>query len=165
MGVALQDAVGDVYFSAVIYFLLKYILLAFRFPFDFKTPKKYFVLYLCVAISTIPYLSPILAVDALFLGCGLHIAAFFKHLQVQALSLGDDAAENETRTTFSQDQFLRKTRLFVEQHNKIIDLVQGMLEIFGGVFIVQYVGAMFIMCTQAYLSTLVGLIGIIELLK
>lgn len=111
-----------------------------------------------MAISTIPYLSPILTVDALFLGCGLHIAAFFKDLQVQALSLADPC-RHQTMNTFCQDLFLRKIRLFVEQHNQVIDLVQGMQEIFGGVFIVQYVGAMFIMCTQAYLSTLVRLIG------
>lgn len=96
-------------------------------------------------------MNPIISVDVLFLGCALHIAAFFKDLQRQALTLDFPRLTRE-----DHGRFLENIRSFVDQHNRIIDLVREMEEIFGVIFIVQYMGAMFAICTQAYLSLLVS---------
>lgn len=92
--------------------------------------------------------------DALFVGCSLHIESFFKDLQGQALNL-EFGRLYDILDGRKNKKFLDKVRSFVDYHNQVIDLVRRLERIYGSIFLVQYLGAMFSICTQAYLSTLV----------
>lgn len=129
-----------------------------RLPFDIQKPILYESFYAFFVISMIPYINPIIAMDTLFMGLSLQISALFTDLQGQALNiefgqLYKGKYENETNL----HSFVERIRRFVQNHNDIIDLVDQMENIFGGIFVVQYVGAIVSLCTQAYLSTLVSL--------
>lgn len=129
--------------------------LLFRLPFDYKTPTIFAATYAYVVLSIVPYINPILSVDALFLGCALHIESFFKDLQGQAMNL-EFGRLYDRRDERRNNTFLDNVRLFVDYHNQVIDLVRRLERIYGSIFLVQYLGAMFSICTQAYLSTLVS---------
>lgn len=126
----------------------------FRIPFPFQTPIVHACVYLYVVVSTYPYINPILSVDALFLGCALHIGALFRGLHEQAKSLELEKIKANDRQ--KHWLFLQNIKSFVARHSEIIELVRQMEQIFSGIFIVQFMGAMCSICIQAYLSTLVS---------
>lgn len=95
-----------------------------------------------------------MAVDLLFLGCCIYISALFKDLQGEAITL--DYPKLFKSKEKDLDKFRENLISFVDQHTRVIGLVKKMENVFGEIFIIQYVGSIFSICSQAYLSTLVS---------
>ena len=134
-------------------YIIIIILFPSRFPFDHRTPTAYALVTAFITISYVPYINPIMAVDLLFLGCCIYISEFFKDLQGEAITLDYSMLyKNEEKDS---DKFRENLISFVDQHNRVIGLVKKMENVFGEIFIIQYVGSIFSICSQAYLSTLV----------
>lgn len=125
-----------------------------RFSFDHEKPLPYILLTVFFWITTTVYLNPILSIDTLFLGSCYHIAAFFKDLQGVAISL--EYFKLYRNGEGGMKMFLWGFSSFVDQHNRLLKLVHKMEDVFGEIFVIQYIGSMFSICSQAYISTLVS---------
>lgn len=126
---------------------------SFRLPYNIKSPTAHAISYICILFSLFPYMNPILAIDTLFMSISLHICVLFKDLQGEALNIEFGKLYKDDLK--SNSEFLDNIRSFVQHHNQIIDLVGKLQDVFGGIFVVQYIGAIFSLCSQGYLFTLV----------
>ena len=125
------------------------------FPFDYKTPVNHAIVMITLMLITIPYISPFLAIDVMFLGSANYVVAYFKDLRVEILSLQDLKLKKKGQPM--DREFLTRMTSLIDHHNRLFSLVQKMEDVFGDILVTQYAGAMFCFCSLGYLSILVSL--------
>ena len=125
------------------------------FPFDYKTPVNHAIVMVTLVLITIPFISPFLAIDIMFLGSANYVVAYFKDLRVEISSLQDLKLKKKGQPR--DREFLTRMGFVIDHHNRLFSLVQKMEDVFGDILVTQYAGAMFCFCSLGYLSILVSL--------
>ena len=125
------------------------------FPFDYKTPVNHAILMITLVLITIPFISPFLAVDVMFLGSANYVVAYFKDLRVEISCLQDLKLKKKGQPM--DREFLTRMGSLIDHHNRLFSLVQKMEDVFGDILVTQYAGAMFCFCSLGYLSILVSI--------
>lgn len=88
------------------------------------------------------------------MGLCLHTVALFKDLKSNLLQVDNDF--------LSDGDFKRQMAFLISYHNQILDLMADIEATFSRLFFTQFVGTIFILCSQSYLATMVR-VGILIL--
>ena len=128
-----------------------------RLPFDLRNPILYVGSYVFIFLTIPAFSQPILGLYMMFLGSALHIRAFFKDLKSQTQLLSYEKLHPSDQDTYKE--YAKRFGKFVADHQRIIDAVHKLNEVFAEIFALYFLEATSILCSQAYLATLVGRIG------
>ena len=89
-----------------------------------------------------------IGIDGIFMGLCLHTIALCKDLK--------NNLQRVDEGTYSEVQFKRKMNELILYHNQILDLMAQIRSTFSRLFFAQFVGTIFILCSQSYLATMVS---------
>lgn len=88
-----------------------------------------------------------MAIDTIFMGLCLHAVALFKDLKSNISRVDRD--------TVSEKDFKKQMSFLINYHNRILELMDQIESVFNRLFFTQFVGTIFILCSQSYLATMV----------
>lgn len=119
---------------------------------DFQSSPVFEITYITSAVGLYPLLMILASVDLLFMASCLHVYGLLKDLRNQMEELvGHQSSYSRTGKKFGSN--LSKC---VDLQNEIYLLVQGIEDVFGGIFFTQFTGTIIIICIQAFLTTQVS---------
>lgn len=77
----------------------------------------------------------------------MHAVALFKDLKSNISRVDRD--------TVSEKDFKKQMSFLINYHNRILELMDQIESVFNRLFFTQFVGTIFILCSQSYLATMV----------
>lgn len=121
----------------------------FSFIFDVTKSPYFEIEYLAMAIGIPACANCIVAIDTIFMGLCLHGVALFKDLKENIAKLDDNPVANSS-------VFVHEMGLLMNYHDQILDLMKEIEATFSRLFFTQFIGTIFILCSQSYLATMVN---------
>lgn len=118
------------------------------FFFDVSQSPYFEIVYFISAIGMPLCSNCSLAIDTIFMGLCLYVVALLRDLKAN-LDLVDDGP-------YAEEDFKQNMSQIILYHNKILQLIADIKQIFGRMFFTQFVGTIFILCAQ---STLVAMVS------
>lgn len=112
-----------------------------------ESPYFEFV-YVVYAIGIPACANCIVGIDTIFMGLCLHTVALFKDLKASIQQVDKESSLDE--------KFRRKMLSLINYHNQILELMAEIESTFNRLFFTQFLGTIFILCSQSYLATMVG---------
>lgn len=82
------------------------------------------------------------------MGLCLHTVALFKDLKGSLIKVDEEMSE--------ETEFKSAMNPLIDYHNQILALMEEIQSAFSGIFFTQFVGTIFILCSQSYLGSMVS---------
>lgn len=120
----------------------------FSFFFDVTESPYFEIAYFVSAIGIPACANCIVAIDTIFMGLCLHTVALFKDLKSNISRVDRDTVSNK--------DFKKQMSFLINYHNRILELMDQIESVFNRLFFTQFVGTIFILCSQSYLATMVS---------